>query len=157
MPSNELVSIDNCTVVQVLSSQDIPLASGTLQLFPGTELQPPNEGAPLSNPTDNTTPVLTLKVGNAAFPILKSTTFYTHTDSPYIYIFSPTLDDTTIGAGTHVKVTLPEEVGVEGSEAETARNAFEGVLIQHKLLEEGSGAVADELSASARETGAKIA
>ncbi|KAG9119650.1 hypothetical protein FRC07_005242, partial [Ceratobasidium sp. 392] len=153
MSSTETISIDNCTVVQVLSSQDIPLASGTLQLLPGTELQPPNEGAP----TESTTPVLTLKVGNAAFPITKATTFYTHTDSPYIYIFSPTLDDTAIGAGTYVKVTLPKEVGVEGSEAETARNAFEGVLIQHKLLEEGSGAVADELSASARETGAKIA
>ncbi|KAG8771971.1 hypothetical protein FRC12_003309 [Ceratobasidium sp. 428] len=152
--SSELISINDCTVVQVLSSQDIPLASGTLQLFPNTEPQPPNEGAPTNT---TTTPIFTLKVGNAAFPITKATPFYTHADSPRIYIFSPTLEDVALGAGTYVKITLPEDIGVEGSEAEKARNAFEEVLVKHKLLEEGTGAVADELSASARETGAKIA
>ncbi|KAG8705737.1 hypothetical protein FRC08_001488 [Ceratobasidium sp. 394] len=154
MSPNELVSIDNCTVVQVLSSQDVPLASGTLQLLPASEQQS-TEGAPTLHSSDS--PILTLKVGNAAFPISKSTTFYTHADSPRIYIFSPTLDETAIGAGTYVKITLPNEIEVEGSDAERARNAFEEVLVQHKLLEEGAGAVADEISAGAREAGAKIA
>ncbi|QRV82800.1 Senescence domain-containing protein [Ceratobasidium sp. AG-Ba] len=156
MSAPELVSIDNCTAVQVLPSQDVPLASGTLQLLSAPE-QEPTEGVPAPHSSDGTTPILTLKVGNAAFPIAKSTTFYTHVDSPRIYVFSPVLDDAAIGAGTYVKITLPEEISVEGSEAERARNTFEEVLVQHKLLEDGPGAVADEISAGARETGASIA
>ncbi|KAG8687122.1 hypothetical protein FRC08_012149 [Ceratobasidium sp. 394] len=132
MSTNELVSIDKCTAVQVLSSQDVPLASGTLQLLPASERHL-TEGAPTLHSSDS--PILTLKVGNAAFPISKSTTFYTHADSPRTYIF-------------HRLWTI---------EAERARDAFEEVSVQHKLLEEGAGAVADEISAGAREAGARVA
>jgi len=152
MSDKELVSIDNCTSVQVLPSQDVPLASGTLALHSAPEQQP-TEGAPASHSSDSTTAILTLKIGNAAFPITKSTAFYTHVESPRIYIFSPILDDAAIGAGTYVKITLPEEISVEGSEAEKARDAFEEILVQHGLLQEGPAAVADELSAGAREAG----
>jgi len=152
MADKELVSIDNCTSVQVLSSQDVPLATGTLTLFSVPEQQP-TEGAPAPHSSDTTTAILTLKIGNAAFPITRSTTFYTHVSSPRIYVFSPILDDTAIGAGTYVKITLPEDIGVEGSEAEKALNSFEEILVQHGLLQEGPAAIADELSASAREAG----
>jgi hypothetical protein len=152
MAEKELVSIENCTSVQVLSSQDVPLASGTLTLLSAPEQQP-TEGTPAPHSSDTTTAILTLKIGNAAFPITKSTAFYTHVSSPRIYIFSPILDDVAIGAGTYVKITLPEGINVEGSEEEKARNAFEEVLVQHGLLQEGPAAVADELSESAREAG----
>lgn len=144
--SPQNVTINDCTAVQVLTSQDVPLASGTLQLLetPATEIE-------------STGATLTLKIGNAAFPLTKSTTFYTHVTSPRIYNFSPVLEVAALGAGTYVKITLPEEIGIEGSEAERARNLFEEVLVKHGLLQEGPGAVADEISASSREAGQKVA
>ncbi|KAF8599494.1 hypothetical protein BDV93DRAFT_526023 [Ceratobasidium sp. AG-I] len=144
--SSETVSIEDCTAVQVLATQDIPLSSGTLQLLeaPATGIEP-------------TSPILTLKIGNAAFPLTKSTTFYTHATSPRIYVFSPVLEEAALGAGTYVKITLPEDIGVAGSEAERARNSFEEVLIKHGLLQEDPVAVASELSADARQAGQSAA
>lgn len=144
--SSQTVTINDCTAVQVLTSQDVPLASGILQLFETRATEIESTGA-----------ILTLKIGNAAFPLTKSTTFYTHASSPRIYIFSPVLEGAAPGAGTYVKITMPEEIGIEGSEAERARNSFEELLVKHGLLQEGPGAVADEISASSREAGQKVA
>lgn len=144
--SSQTVTINDCTAVQVLASHDVPLASGTLQLL---ETQ--------ATESESTSTILTLKIGNAAFPLTKSTTFYTHVTSPRIYLFSPVLEGAAPGTGTYVKVTLPEAIGVEGSEAEQARNSFEELLVKHGLLEEGPGAVADEISASSRGAGQKVA
>ncbi|CAE6493875.1 unnamed protein product [Rhizoctonia solani] len=149
-----LVSIENCTTVQVLSSQDVPLATGTLQLLPA---EPVTSDSPVTHSSDASTPILTLKIGNAAFPITKATPFYTHTSSSRMYLFAPVLEDVSLGAGTYVKITLPEEIADPGSEAEKARDAFEEVLLNHGLLQEGTAAFADELAADARDAGLKAA
>ena len=138
----ETVVINDCAAVQVLSTQDVPLTTGTLQLL---ETQ--------ATAAEPTSPILTLKVGNAAFPLTKSTTFYTHASSPRFYVFSPVLEDAALGSGTYVKIILPEDIGVAGSEAEQARNSFEEILIKHGLLQEDPVAVASELSAEARLAG----
>ncbi|CAE6486177.1 unnamed protein product [Rhizoctonia solani] len=152
--SAPLVSIDNCTAVQVLSSQDVPLATGTLQLLP-TELT--DSASPTTHSTDASSPIITLKIGNAAFPITKATPFYTHTSSSRIYLFAPVLEDVAVGAGTYIKITLPEEIATPGSEAEKARDAFEEVLLNNGLLQEGTAALADEIASGAREAGLKAA
>ncbi|KAJ1300371.1 hypothetical protein OPQ81_005190 [Rhizoctonia solani] len=152
--SAPLVSIDNCTSVQVLASQDVPLATGTLELL-GAESA--DSASPTTHSTDASTPILTLKIGNAAFPITKATPFYTHTSSSRIYLFAPVLEDVALGAGTYVKITLPEDIATPGSEAEKARDAFEEVLLNHGLLQEGTAAFADELASGAREAGLKAA
>ncbi|CAE7160736.1 unnamed protein product [Rhizoctonia solani] len=149
-----LVSVENCTTVQVLSSQDVPLATGTLQLLP---IEPTNSESPTVHSDDPSAPILTLKIGNAAFPITKATPFYTHASSSRIYLFAPVLEDVSLGAGTYVKITLPEEIAIPGSEAEKARDAFEEVLLNHGLLQEGTAAFADELASGAREVGLKAA
>ncbi|KAB5591983.1 Senescence-associated protein [Ceratobasidium theobromae] len=152
--STTLVSIDDCTSVQVLPAMEVPLAVGTLQLLDASE---PAAQSPTTHSSDTSGIILTLKIGNAAFPITKSTPFYTHTSSPRIYIFAPVLDDTAVGAGTYVKLTLPEDIQVSGSEAEVARNMFEEILVERGLLQEGTAAVADEIASSAREAGLKAA
>ncbi|CAE6394973.1 unnamed protein product [Rhizoctonia solani] len=152
--SAPLVSIENCTSAQVLSSQDVPLATGTLQLLPAETIA---SDSPTTHSGDTSTPILTLKIGNAAFPITKATPFYTHTSSSRIYLFSPVLEDVSLGAGTYVKITLPEEIATPGSEAEKARDTFEEVLLNHGLLQEGTAALADELASDAREAGLKAA
>ncbi|KAH7335721.1 hypothetical protein B0J17DRAFT_719334 [Rhizoctonia solani] len=152
--SAPLVSIDNCMAVQVLSSQDVPLATGTLQLLPAEST---DSASPTTHSTDVTTPILTLNIGNAAFPITKATPFYTHTFSSRIYLFAPVLEDVSVGAGTYVKITLPEDIATPGSEAEKARDAFEEVLLNNGLLQEGTAAIADELASGAREAGLKAA
>jgi hypothetical protein len=98
-----------------------------------------------------------LKIGNAAFPITKATPFYTHTSSSRIYLFAPALEDVAVGTGTYVKITLPEDIATPGSEAEKSRDAFEEVLLNHGLLQEGTAAFADELASGAREVGLKAA
>ncbi|CAE6455323.1 unnamed protein product [Rhizoctonia solani] len=152
--SAPLVSIENCTTVQVLSSQDVPLASGTLYLLP---VEPIDSASPTTHSTDASSPILTLRIGNAAFPITKATPFYTHTSSSRIYLFAPVLEDVAVGAGTYVKITLPEDIATPGSEAEKSRDAFEEVLLNHGLLQEGTAAFADELASGAREAGLKAA
>ncbi|CAE7160728.1 unnamed protein product [Rhizoctonia solani] len=149
-----LASVENCTTVQVLSSQDVPLATGTLQLIP---IEPTDSESPTVHSDDPSAPILTLKIGNAAFPITKATPFYTHASSSRIYLFAPVLEDVSLGAGTYVKITLPEEIAIPGSEAEKARDAFEEVLLNHGLLQEGTAAFADELASGAREVGLKAA
>ncbi|KAF8725013.1 A Receptor for Ubiquitination Targets, partial [Rhizoctonia solani] len=149
-----LVSFENCTAVQVLSSQDVPLASGTLQIL---SAEPTDSASPTAHSTDASVPILTLKIGNAAFPITKATPFYTHTSSSRIYLFAPVLEDVAVGAGTYVKITLPEDIATPGSDAEKSRDAFEEVLLNHGLLQEGTAAFADELASGAREAGLKAA
>ncbi|CCO36464.1 hypothetical protein BN14_10599 [Rhizoctonia solani AG-1 IB] len=149
-----LVSIENCTTVQVLSTQDVPLATGTLQLLPAEST---DSASPTAHSADASSPILTLKIGNAAFPITKTTPFYTHTSSSRIYLFAPALEDVAVGAGTYVKITLPEDIATPGSEAEKSRDAFEEVLLNHGLLQEGTAAFADELASGAREVGLKAA
>ncbi|ELU36690.1 hypothetical protein AG1IA_09285 [Rhizoctonia solani AG-1 IA] len=114
-----LVSFENCTAVQVLSSQDVPLASGTLQIL---SAEPTDSASPTTHSTDTSVPILTLKIGNAAFPITKATPFYTHTSSSRIYLFAPILEDVAVGAGTYVKITLPEDIATPGSDAEKSRD-----------------------------------
>ncbi|CAE6530525.1 unnamed protein product [Rhizoctonia solani] len=149
-----LVSIENCISVQVLPTQDVPLATGTLQLLP---VAPTDSESPAPHSDDASTPILALRIGNAAFPITKATPFYTHASSSRIYLFAPVLEDASLGAGTYVKITLPEEIATPGSEAEKARDAFEEVLLNHGLLQEGTAAFADELASDAREAGLKAA
>ncbi|CAE6537354.1 unnamed protein product [Rhizoctonia solani] len=152
--STPLVTIDNCTAVQVLSSQDVPLATGALQIV---SVEQAESASPTTHSGDASAPILTLKIGNAAFPITKATPFYTHTSSSRIYLFAPVLEDVAMGAGTYVKITLPEDIATPGSEAEKARDAFEEVLLNHGLLQEGTAAVASELASGAREAGLKAA
>ncbi|KAF8599495.1 hypothetical protein BDV93DRAFT_546845 [Ceratobasidium sp. AG-I] len=140
MSTSQIISIENCTAAQILTSRDVPLASGTLRLV---ENQAPEAGL--------TSTIMTLEIGRATFPLTKYTAFFTHVTSSRIYIFSPTLEDVSLGAGTYVKITLPQDVQVEGSEAEQARKSFEGALVKHGLLQGGPVAVANETLHSTRD------
>ncbi|CCO36248.1 hypothetical protein BN14_10379 [Rhizoctonia solani AG-1 IB] len=70
---------------------------------------------------------------------------------------SLSLEDVAVGAGTYVKITLPEDIATPGSEAEKSCDAFEEVLLNHGLLQEGTAAFADELASGPREAGLKAA
>ncbi|KAF8748957.1 Senescence-associated protein [Rhizoctonia solani] len=106
-----LVSFENCTAVQVLSSQDVPLASGTLQILS-------------AEPTDSA---------------------------------SPTAHSTDASVPFDFKDRKCSDIATPGSDAEKSRDAFEEVLLNHGLLQEGTAAFADELASGAREAGLKAA
>ncbi|KAG8896931.1 hypothetical protein FRC01_011558 [Tulasnella sp. 417] len=132
-----IVSIDGCSVAQVLDSGVVPLASGTLDL-----LQDPE------------TYVLTVKLGDLAFP-LENTPVYTHSDNSQWYFFkSPGVSSEV---HSYVRIEFPHEVLTPGSPVQEMRDRFENALIGEKLLKTGVGAAGDEIGASLRTDASRMA
>ncbi|KAG8998673.1 hypothetical protein FRB90_012252 [Tulasnella sp. 427] len=132
-----IVSIDGCSVAQVLDSGVVPLASGNLDL-----LQDPE------------TYIMTIKLGELAFP-LENTPVYTHSDNSQWYFFKSPGVSSPIQS--YVRVELPHEVLTPGSPAQQLRDRFENALIGGKLLKTGVEATGDEIGASLREDATKMA
>ena len=83
-----LVSIPDCVATHVLGETSADLGHGdlTLMLTKASDVSAP--AAPSASGTSQH-PLLTLSVGNAAFPLLKTTTFGTINDDERVYVFTP--------------------------------------------------------------------
>jgi len=147
-----LVLIPDVVATHVLGESTAELGKGDLSLLLTEDV---NVSAPTS-PTkaSGRTPVLTLSVGKAAFPLFKTTVFGTLADDMRVYVFTPEIGGEV---GGYVKITLPEGVQVVGSPFEKLQTKFEEVLIHHGLLKEGIEAVADEIGKSMRDDSVNIA
>ncbi|KIO31505.1 hypothetical protein M407DRAFT_131061 [Tulasnella calospora MUT 4182] len=132
-----IVSIDGCSVAQVLDSGVMPLASGTLDLMQDPE-----------------TYVLTVKLQELAFA-LKDTPVYTHSDNSQWYFFkSPGVSSE---AHSYVRIEFPHDVLTPGSPVQELRDRFENALIGEKLLKTGVEAAGDEIGASLKGDASRMA
>lgn len=128
-----IVTIEACSAAQLVEKADIPLESGTLTLLKD------------ANGT------LTLKLSSLAFP-LSNRPVFTHSQSPLWYFFK------TPGAeGSFVRITLPPDVGIQGSPEEKLRDTFENALVEAGLLKTGVEAAGDEFGAGVKEDAQRLA
>lgn len=142
-----LVVIEDCVADQLIGTSTAHLASGTLQVFSGSPIPPPELVG--SDTTEEAKPkgALTLQIGHAAFVLEPSlTTVFTHSENSRWYFWTLTLPSasspdspdhpsgTSVGSGSYVRLTLPEGVDVPGSALEKSRDAFEDILIGREFL-----------------------
>ncbi|GJE99673.1 hypothetical protein PsYK624_159440 [Phanerochaete sordida] len=148
-PNERSVTIPNVAVIHVVGNTSTQLASGELTLMTVSALD--------TQPENDSHAVLTLTIGNAVFPLHKTTVFGTLAESDRTYVFNPEIgQEGMIVVGGYVKIVLPEEVS-SNKQIGQLQEQFEQVLIDYGLLKEGVEAVGDELGRSVRESGASIA
>ena len=87
-PPAELITIHSAVASHVLGETEVDLARGDLTL---------SSVAP-AHLTDST-PVLVLTVGHAAFPLHPTTIFGTIADDELVYVFKPEVEDGSLPAG----------------------------------------------------------
>ncbi|PCH34839.1 hypothetical protein WOLCODRAFT_145533 [Wolfiporia cocos MD-104 SS10] len=128
-----LVSIPDTTALHVLGQSTAQLGKGdlTLVLTESSGLHAPSH--PSSEQSEHT-PLLTLTVGKAAFPLFSSTVFGTLDNDLRTYVFTPEIGGEK---GGYVEISLPEGVQDAGSPFQKLQTRFEQVLVHHGLLKEG--------------------
>ncbi|THH32717.1 hypothetical protein EUX98_g1458 [Antrodiella citrinella] len=139
------ITIPGVVATHVVAKSEVELGNGDLTLIVAA---PQASGA-----TVETTPILTLTVGKAAFPLFNNTDFGTVAGDERLYVFSPQVGE-KVG---YVKLTLPEGVKDEGSEFAQLQEQFEKVLVDHGLLKDGIAATGDNVGRSVQETAGSAA
>ncbi|KAI0073330.1 hypothetical protein K474DRAFT_227988 [Panus rudis PR-1116 ss-1] len=169
MNATPAVCIPGAVVTHVLPDESaIRLAKGQLSLYIHTLPSPCSEStvtstddSSSSSSTSSTAffssqrvrlrkrppPILTLVVGNAAFPLYHDTPFGTLKDDGRVYIFQPPI----IEAEGYVKLRLPHGVMTASSQLSHARDTFEQILLDHGLLVDGLEAIGDDLGRTFKE------
>ncbi|KAN0064791.1 hypothetical protein ACQY0O_001848 [Thecaphora frezii] len=154
-------------------------ASGQKQAQPDAAELPSHHGETDAG-VDANLPVLILSVGNATWPLYRSTLFGTHDKDETLYTFlaemSPPKDSDDLEAdsgasnepppssealpatkasstATWIRLTLPAAVCAYKSPVQVGRDRMEQLLIEHGLLKSGLAAAADEVASSARQSG----
>ncbi|KAI0688601.1 hypothetical protein BC835DRAFT_1419040 [Cytidiella melzeri] len=119
------ITIPKTFAYHVVGETTVELAQGDLTV-----------AAPSSSATSShgKTPVLTLTVAHAAFPIYSDTVFGTVAGDERVYVFQPDLGEGVLG---YAKLVLPEGVSEPNSEFSILQEQFEKILISHGLLDEG--------------------
>ncbi|KAI0824434.1 hypothetical protein BC628DRAFT_1322728 [Trametes gibbosa] len=143
LSAHPLVSIPGAVAAQLLGEETTILSHGTLSLVVIPNIADTDLG-----------PLLTLTVGQAAFPLLKTTTFGTLADDSRTYLFTPQVEGICQG---FVAVVLPEVTDHPGTDLEGLQNDFELALVEYGLLKDGFEAAADEIGRSVHEDSARTA
>ena len=99
-------------------------------------------------------PVLTLQIGQLAFPLKKDTLFGTDATSPRVYLFVPELGNAGHASqGGHIRLELPPQAEQPDPRGRgSQQDVFEQVLIGEGLLKEGWEAVRDEIERGVKST-----
>ncbi|OCH85848.1 hypothetical protein OBBRIDRAFT_739112 [Obba rivulosa] len=166
-----LVEIPDAIAAHVLGQSSVVLGEGTLAIV---STQSSSLAAPAQGGFEDT-PILTLTVGSAAFPLFRTSTFGTLANGDYrTYVFTPEIGSekggyvccihyrmatahTSVGYTSYVQITLPQGVEEAESMLSQLQTRFEQVLVDYGLLKEGVEANADELGKSVRDESAVLA